>query len=86
MTHTTLRAAAIAIALAGAALVPLLAGTPAEAKGKEHFSNDYTFDKPMDGVQGFSGAYYCSYVKTPKEQCAPSGKCKKVWILTQTCY
>jgi hypothetical protein len=39
----------------------------------------------MNGYQGFSGAYHCSYVRTPKTVCSAAGKCKKVWELLQTC-
>lgn len=87
MTHTTLKTFTVTIALAVAALSPLLAGSSAEAKSsKEHFVEQYRFDKPMNGVQGFAGAYYCSYVKQPVEECNSQGQCKTVWILTQTCY
>lgn len=52
--------------------------------GKEYFQQTYQFDRPMDGYQGFSGAYHCSYVRTPKQVCH-KGKCKRVWELLQTC-
>ena len=72
--------------VAVAALVPLAASGEAEARGgKEYFSQTYQFDKPMNGYQGFSGAYHCSYVKTPRTGCTAAGKCKRVWELLQTC-
>lgn len=83
MTHA-FRGAAFAILAVLAAL--LLAGGDANARGgKEYYSQTYQFDRPMNGYQGFSGAYHCSYVKTPKTVCNAAGKCKRVWELLQTC-
>ncbi|MGE0024263.1 MAG: hypothetical protein AB7S70_11605, partial [Hyphomicrobium sp.] len=49
------------------ALSPLVVSGAALAKGgKEFYSETYQFDRPMNGYQGFSGAYHCSYIKTPK--------------------
>lgn len=80
----TYRLTAIAVLAAAVASAPMI-GT-AHAKGaKEYFSETYRFDKPMNGYEGFSGAYHCSYVKTPKTVCNAGGKCKKVWELLQTC-
>jgi hypothetical protein len=79
-----LRITAFAALAAIAALAPLASG--AEAKGgKEYFSETYQFDKPMNGYQGFSGAYHCSYIKTPKTVCNGAGQCKRIWELLQTC-
>jgi hypothetical protein len=85
MTRSLLKTTAIA---ALAALGALSAGTAAEAggRGKDYFSQDYFFNQPMNGKQGFEGAYYCSYVKQPVEVNLPNGQRKKVWKLTQTCY
>jgi hypothetical protein len=69
---------------AAAALAPLASGALAKG-GKEYFSQSYVFDKPMNGYEGFSGAYHCSYVKTPKTVCNSAGQCKKIWELLQTC-
>lgn len=80
----TLRNTAIAALAAAAALAPLASGALAKG-GKEYFSQSYVFDKPMNGYEGFSGAYHCSYVKTPKTVCNSAGQCKKVWELLQTC-
>ncbi|HYD15704.1 MAG TPA: hypothetical protein VEA77_04830 [Hyphomicrobium sp.] len=81
----TLRLSAFAVLAAAAALAPLVSSGDAYAKGgKEYFSQTYQFDRPMNGYQGFSGAYHCSYVKTPKTVCV-GGKCKKIWELLQTC-
>jgi hypothetical protein len=73
-------------ALAAALVTPLVSSGDANAKGgKEYFQETYQFNKPMNGYQGFSGAYHCSYVKTPKTVCNASGQCKRVWELLQTC-
>lgn len=74
-------AAVLALAMLGAVgLSP-----DADARGgKEYFQQTYRFDRPMDGYQGFSGAYHCSYVRTPKQICH-KGTCKRVWELLQTC-
>jgi hypothetical protein len=86
MTRSILKTTAIAATIAVGALAPLLAGTKAEAgHGKDFYSKEYTFDKPMNGYQGFSGAYYCSYVKQPKDVCTPNGQCKRIWTLVQSC-
>jgi hypothetical protein len=80
----TLRTTAFAALAAVAALAPLATGAAAKG-GKEYFSQSYTFDRPMNGYEGFSGAYHCSYVKTPRTVCNKAGQCKKVWELLQTC-
>lgn len=81
----SLRVAAFAALASAAALTPLLAVADAQAKGsKDYYSQTYQFNRPMNGYEGFSGAYHCSYVKTPKTVCV-AGKCKKVWELLQTC-
>jgi len=81
-----LRATAFSALAVMSGLAPLAAGGDAEAKGgKDYYSQTYQFDRPMNGYQGFSGAYHCSYVKTPKTVCNAAGKCKKVWELLQTC-
>lgn len=81
-----LRATAFSALAVMSGLAPIAAGGDAEAKGgKDYYSQTYQFDRPMNGYQGFSGAYHCSYVKTPKTVCNAAGKCKKVWELLQTC-
>lgn len=83
---TTLRNTAFAVLAVAAAFAPLVAGGDAQAKGgKEFYSETYQFDRPMNGYQGFSGAYHCSYIKTPKNVCNKAGQCKRVWELLQTC-
>jgi hypothetical protein len=85
MTKISIYAAAVAALTAGFILSSVFAGTQAHAKGgKEYFSETYTFDKPHNGYEGFSGNYHCSYIKTPKTVCL-AGKCKRVWELLQTC-
>jgi hypothetical protein len=79
-----IRSTALAVIAAAAAIAPL-ASAHAGSGGKEYFSQTYQFSKPMNGYEGFQGAYHCSYVKTPKTVCSPDGKCKKVWELLQTC-
>lgn len=77
-TRTTVVAAIATLGALGFA-------TDADARGgKEYFQQTYQFDRPMDGYQGFAGAYHCSYVRTPKQVCH-KGKCKRVWELLQTC-
>jgi hypothetical protein len=86
MLRSKFKTAAVA-ALVAAALAPVLAGTKAEAGGraKDHFVQEYYFDQPMNGKQGFEGAYYCSYIKQPVEVPLSSGGTKKIWKLTQVC-
>lgn len=85
MTNT-LRVTAFAALAAVAAVAPLVSGGSAHAKGgKEYFSETYQFDRAMNGYEGFSGAYHCSYVKTPKTVCNSAGQCKRIWELLQTC-
>lgn len=85
MTNT-LRFTAFAALAAVAALAPLTLAGSAQAKGgKEYFSETYRFDRAMNGYEGFSGAYHCSYVKTPKTVCNAAGQCKRIWELLQTC-
>lgn len=86
MTHSMIRTAAVAAVAVFATAATLLAGSDAFARGgKEYFQQTYQFDRPMNGYQGFSGAYHCSYVKTPKNVCDGQGRCKRVWELLQTC-
>ena len=80
----TIRTSAVAALAAVAAFAPLASGALAKG-GKEYYSQSYVFDRPMNGYEGFSGAYHCSYVKTPKTVCNSAGQCKKVWELLQTC-
>lgn len=76
----------ICIAAAVAFVAGLAVTTCADARGgKDYYAETYQFDRPMNGYQGFSGAYHCSYIKTPKEVCSATGKCKRVWELLQTC-
>lgn len=84
---TALRTTAFAVLAAAAAFAPLAFGDAAHAGsgGKEYYSQVYRFSKPMNGYEGFSGAYHCSYVKTPKKVCNTAGQCKTVWELLQTC-
>lgn len=88
MTNTSMTSFAIFAALAMTALGTVLLATSAEAggRGKEYFSETYTFDKPMHGVEGRVGNYYCSYVRTPVHKIV-NGKMKVVaWQLEQHCY
>lgn len=81
----TIRTSVIAALAAAAAFAPLASGQAEAGQGKEYFSQTYQFSRPMNGYEGFQGAYHCSYVKTPKKVCDASGRCKKVWELLQTC-
>jgi hypothetical protein len=87
MIRSTLKTTAFGALLAAAALAPVLAGTEAEAGGraKEHFVQEYFFNQPMNGKEGFEGAYYCSYVKQKVTFDLPNGQKKEVWKLTQVC-
>lgn len=73
----------LATAVAGA-----LTSTDAQARGgKEYFSQDYQFDRPMHGFEGRQGSYYCSYQRIPNTVCDRNGRCKvKGWTLRQHCY
>ncbi|WP_295559174.1 hypothetical protein [uncultured Hyphomicrobium sp.] len=82
---TTLRTTGFVALAIAAAFAPLVAGGAAHAKGKDFYAQSYQFDRPMNGYEGFSGAYHCSYVKTPKNVCNKAGQCKRVWELLQTC-
>jgi hypothetical protein len=84
MTRSLLKTTAYA-ALAVSATLGAVSSAEAGGKGKEYFSQDYYFNQPMNGKQGFEGAYYCSYVKQPVEVYLPNGQKKKVWKLTQSC-
>ena len=86
MTRTSIRFSAVTLLVAAGALSPMVLGTAAQAKGaKEYFVQEYLFNQPMKGQEGFNGAYYCSYQTTPVEVTQPNGKKKKVWKLTQSC-
>lgn len=88
MTHSMLKTASFTFLLVVAALVPLFAGTAAQAKGgKDVFIQDYTFKQPMNGVSGAQGGYYCDYQRLPNRQCDASGNnCRIVsWTLRQMC-
>ncbi len=83
----TIAFALSAVAVAGAALV---SGSPASAKGKEFFVQDYQFSKPMHGYSGHSGNYYCDYQRLPQRKCVSTGngteKCTIVgWTLREMC-
>ena len=81
---TSFARAATAFAAVAIVGLPALSGDAHARGGKEYFQQTYRFDRPMDGYQGFAGAYHCSYVRTPKQVCH-KGKCKRVWELLQTC-
>jgi len=81
----TFRTSALVLLAATAALAPLAVDTAHARGGKEYYAETYQFSKPMNGYEGFQGAYHCSYVKTPKKVCDAAGRCKKVWELLQTC-
>ena len=84
---STLKTAVFTAFAAIAALSPLVAGTDAMAggRGKDHYVQEYYFSQPMNGKEGFEGAYFCSYVKQPVEVPLGNGKTKRVWKLTQVC-
>ena len=89
MTHASLKTIAFALALGATALANVIGSTTAEAggKGKEFFSEVYTFDRATNGYEGRAGDYYCSYIKTPVRKCDTSGSnCRVVaWQLQQHC-
>lgn len=86
MTRSVLKSIVLAGLTAGAAFAPvLLLASNADAHGgKEYFAETYRFSKPMNGYEGFQGAYHCSYMKVPKTVCQ-NGRCTRIWELTQTC-
>ena len=73
------------LALAGLAIFVFNPTAHAAGGGKEYFSETYRFKKPMNGYEGFSGAYHCSFVKVPKTVCSSNGRCQRIWELTQNC-
>jgi hypothetical protein len=87
MNRAFLKTTAFAALAGAAALAPLLGVTPAEAggHGKDYYVQEYFFSKPMNGKEGFEGAYFCSYIKQPVEVSLPGGGKKKIWKLTQVC-
>lgn len=83
---------AVAVAVL-AGFAPLLDAGSAEARGggKQHYVQDYKFDRPMHGYSGRAGDYYCDYVRLPERKCSVTAggreRCKVVsWTLRQTCY
>lgn len=88
MTHSKLQTIALGSALAISALVPILAGSPADAKGKHRgvYIQEYTFNQPMDGLEGHEGGGFCSFQRIPNRKCNAIGQCKIVsWTLRQIC-
>jgi hypothetical protein len=81
------RSVGLAIAAIAMTFAPI-ADAEAGGRGKEHFVQDYTFKKPMNGFSGRQGNYYCDYIKHPNRQCDANGNnCRIVsWTLRQTCY
>lgn len=72
MTHTMIKTLALFAAVATFAAVN---GDNAHARGgKEYFSQTYQFSKPMTGVEGRVGAYYCSHRTQPIYKTLPNGK------------
>jgi len=87
MKQTILKSAALAAVLVGALSPAVLA----RGGGKEFYSQDYGFDRPMKGYEGQAGNYYCSYQRLPNRICATDSrgneKCQvKGWTLRQYCY
>ena len=83
----TVRNAALALA-ALAAPIAMTAAAEAGGRSKEHFVQDYTFKKPMNGYSGRQGEYYCDYIKLPNRVCDANGNNCRIasWTLRQTCY
>jgi len=81
----------LARAVLTAAVVCSLSQVAFASGGKEFFSQDYAFDRPMKGYEGQAGNYYCSYQRHPNRTCATDSrgnqKCQvKGWTLRQYCY
>jgi len=47
-------------AILGAILVSAIAPAAFAKGGKDFYSQDYNFDRPMKGYEGQAGNYYCS--------------------------
>lgn len=82
---------ALALATAAIATAALVSGSPAEARGKGVFVQDYKFDRAMHGYSGHSGNYYCDYQRLPNRKCTldrnGNEKCVIVsWTLRQMCH
>ena len=88
MTTKILKTGILCGALLATAVGGALTSTDAEARGgKEYFSKDYKFDRPMHGYEGRQGNYYCSYQRIPNNVRGRDGRYKvKGWTLRQHCY
>ncbi len=97
MTRTSTRLFSICIAIASAALVPVLLASDAEAGkrgrgGGEIYEKDFHVPRGTKGYSGFvPGGAYCDYIRRPKRVCYETRNGKRKcrmdgWILTQTCY
>jgi len=88
MTTKILKTGILCGALLATAVGGALTSTDAEARGgKEYFSQDYKFDRPMHGYEGRQGNYYCSYQRIPNNVLGRDGRYKvKGWTLRQHCY
>jgi hypothetical protein len=78
-------------AILGAILVSAIAPAAFAKGGKDFYSQDYNFDRPMKGYEGQAGNYYCSYQRLPNRVCTTDSngneRCQvKGWTLRQYCY
>jgi hypothetical protein len=78
-------------AILGAILVAAIAPAAFAKGGKDFYSQDYNFDRPMKGYEGQAGNYYCSYQRLPNRVCVTDAsgneRCQvKGWTLRQYCY
>jgi hypothetical protein len=92
MTIHIAKAGILCGAVLASAVAGMVASTAAEARGgKEFYSEDYQFDRPMSGYEGQAGNYYCSYQRLPNRVCSYDANgnehCQiKGWTLRQYCY
>jgi hypothetical protein len=78
-------------AVLGAILVSAIAPAAFAKGGKDFYSQDYQFDRPMKGYEGQAGNYYCSYQRLPNRVCSTDSsgneRCRvQGWTLRQYCY
>ncbi|MEI9900165.1 MAG: hypothetical protein WDN31_08595 [Hyphomicrobium sp.] len=59
-------------AILGALVAAAFAPAALARGGKDFYSQDYQFDRPMKGYEGQAGNYYCSYQRLPNRVCATS--------------
>jgi hypothetical protein len=91
MTTTTTSTSFFSVAalLSATVMTAIVFATSAQAAGgaKPYFQENFRTKKPMHGVEGRIGDFYCSYVRIPSHKVDANGRMKVVgWNLQQHCY